>query len=103
MWSSHVAIYSNEMVKPSSENDQIPLWGWNEEPEIENSVITIPVVEEDRWSKVYAVLSVLLAPLLLAFLWNTQDDSEYISEELVYIISIITGFILGMLAYLFTR
>ncbi|GAA0165496.1 primary active transporter [Lithospermum erythrorhizon] len=121
MWSSHVAIYSNEMVKPSSENDQIPLWGWNEEPEIENSgpscsdlcswlelplalprKLTIPVVEEDRWSKVYAVLSVLLAPLLLAFLWNTQDDSEYISEELVYIISIITGFILGMLAYLFT-
>nr|KYP63891.1 Cation/calcium exchanger 4 [Cajanus cajan] len=37
--------------------------------------LTIPLVSEEKWSKPYAVISVTLAPVLLAILFNTQSEN----------------------------
>ncbi|KAK9948113.1 hypothetical protein M0R45_003701 [Rubus argutus] len=120
MWASNVAIYSNQSSKNSIDSSR-SLWGWNEEEQIkENSSsskilsmlelpltlprrLTIPIIEEDRWSKGYAVASAMLAPILLVFLWSTQDDVGSTSIKIVYFIGIVSGAVLGVLAYLYTR
>ncbi|KAG6723148.1 hypothetical protein I3843_03G194400 [Carya illinoinensis] len=122
MWASNVAIYSNQGVKADSESPR-SLWGWNDE-EAENKQFclpffkllsllempltlprrfTIPIVEEERWSKGYAVASSSFAPLLLAFLWNTQDDLSSLSGQIAYFIGVVFGGTLGVLSYLYTR
>ncbi|KAE7998432.1 hypothetical protein FH972_002977 [Carpinus fangiana] len=122
MWASNVQIYSNQGVKASSESPR-SLWGWNEEETLNRQSscscfkllsllempltlprrLTIPVVEEERWSKGYAIASASFAPILLAFLWNTQDDVSSLSGQIAYFIGIVFGGILGVLAYLYTR
>ncbi|KAJ0723978.1 putative sodium/calcium exchanger membrane region [Helianthus annuus] len=121
MWASHVAIYSEVNSHGLEEK---PRWGWIDEEtqnENENSgswflcskwlkwlefplmlprLLTIPIIEEERWSKGYAVASVTLAPLLLAFLWNSQHPS---GEELIYIGSGVIGCVLGVVAFTCTR
>ncbi|KAK8620063.1 hypothetical protein V6N13_066548 [Hibiscus sabdariffa] len=95
--------------------DPKPTWVWNDEETLKDRSpfscckflsllelplslprrLTIPMVEE-RWSKVYAVASATLAPMLLAFLWNTQDnDATPLSQEIVYFIGVTLGGILG--------
>ncbi|GMN52978.1 hypothetical protein TIFTF001_022110 [Ficus carica] len=121
MWASNVAIYSNQALKVNPESPR-NLWGWNEE-EIANGNsfscsklllflempltiprrLTIPIVEEERWSKLYAVASASLAPVLLAFLWNTQENIGNLSGEIAYFIGVVFGGVLGVLAYLHTR
>lgn len=122
MWASNVAIYSNQGVKTGTDSPK-SLWGWND-VEMENQqsssscsklfsllempltlprLLTIPIVEEGRWSKGYAVASASLAPILLAFLWNTQDDVSSLSGQIAYFIGVVIGGILGVLAYLYTR
>ncbi|XWS70096.1 hypothetical protein CRYUN_Cryun03dG0019900 [Craigia yunnanensis] len=117
MWTSHVAMYLNEPAdNPKS------IWGWNDEETLKDQSsfscskflsllelpltfprrLTIPIIEEERWSKEYAVASATLAPILLAFLWNTQDDASMLSEEIVYFIGVTFGGILGVPAYLYT-
>ncbi|MQL73645.1 hypothetical protein Taro_006024 [Colocasia esculenta] len=121
MWASHVAIYSNQVSRANSLDNQRPLWGWNEDFEEETSVcsrsrfiswmemplilprrLTIPIVEEDRWSKGYAVSSALLAPILLAILWNAQEDKASKSGTVVYVFGSIIGIALSALAFSFT-
>lgn len=121
MWASNVAIYSNQALKVNPESPG-NLWGWNEE-EIANGNsfscaklllflempltiprrLTIPIVEEERWSKPYAVASASLAPVLLAFLWNTQENIGNLSGEIAYFIGVVFGGVFGVLAYLHTR
>ncbi|XP_022960795.1 cation/calcium exchanger 3-like [Cucurbita moschata] len=121
MWSSHVAIYSNQAMKGSVDSPKF-LWGWNDEntatdhslfswsklfsllelPLILPRRLTIPIVEEERWSKVYAVASATLAPVLLAYLWNTQDALGPLSGKLAYFFGFSLGGVLGVLAYLYT-
>ncbi|KAF6135186.1 hypothetical protein GIB67_035257 [Kingdonia uniflora] len=116
MWASNVAIYSNQPL--SSEESQKPLWGWVEEdthrghysfsfsklvsllemPLSLPRLLTIPIVEEDRWSKRYAVSSATLAPILLAFLWNTSDNVSSQSGKTAYIIGVVIAATLGSLA-----
>lgn len=122
MWASNVAIYSNQGMKAGSESPK-SYWGWNDE-DMENGSayctfskilallelplilprrLTIPIVEEERWSKGYAIASASLAPILLAFLWSTQDDVSSLSGQIAYFIGVVLGGIFGVLAYLYTR
>ncbi|XVF88908.1 hypothetical protein PTKIN_Ptkin19aG0088500 [Pterospermum kingtungense] len=118
MWASQVAVYSNE--PPDSPKS---IWGWNDEETLKDQSsfscskclsllelpltlprrLTIPIVEEERWSKGFAVASATLAPILLAFLWNIQDNAGPLSKEIVYFIGVMFGGILGVTAYLYTR
>nr|XP_043635960.1 cation/calcium exchanger 4-like [Erigeron canadensis] len=120
MWASNVAIYSNQMKFQEHERH---LWGWHDDAiEVDQPWfsfwslcsllefplaiprrLTIPLVEEETWSKTYAVSSALLSPLLLAFLWNTQDDSGSQSKVIVYILAALVGSTLGILVYMHTR
>lgn len=123
MWSSNVAIYSNQAMKVGMPDIERPLWGWTDEgTEIHHSKfsfskvflllelpltvprrLTIPIVEEERWSKAYAVASASLAPLLLALVWNTQDNVDSQSCRVAYLIGAVIGCVLGILAYRYTR
>uniref|UniRef100_A0A1J3JNN9 Cation/calcium exchanger 4 n=1 Tax=Noccaea caerulescens TaxID=107243 RepID=A0A1J3JNN9_NOCCA len=119
MWATNVAIYSNHFAKANVHDEERPPWGWNEDggEEVESSLcskvtslleapltvprrLTIPLIEEDGWSKTYAVASVSLAPLLLSFLWSSQDDDTSLRVRVVaYFIGIAMGSALGFLAY----
>ncbi|KAJ4957867.1 hypothetical protein NE237_024978 [Protea cynaroides] len=122
MWASNVAIYSDQSLRSSLAESPRPLWGWSEDKEMESSLLschkvfammkmpltiprqlTIPVVEEERWSKGYAVASAFLAPILLAFLWNTRENAASQSGTAVYAIALLLGGILGFLAFISTR
>eukprot|EP00252_Welwitschia_mirabilis_P022158 TRINITY_DN5913_c0_g1_i1.p1 TRINITY_DN5913_c0_g1~~TRINITY_DN5913_c0_g1_i1.p1 ORF type:complete len:666 (+),score=71.57 TRINITY_DN5913_c0_g1_i1:376-2373(+) len=121
MWASNVAIFSHHGANKLEEEDSF--WDWREDDEsprwrkcsarrllhylVECPLtlprqLTIPIVEEDRWSKVIAVASVALAPILLALLWNVQDEPSG-SGTAVYIIGIVLGCTFGALAYLTTN
>ncbi|XP_043697499.1 cation/calcium exchanger 1-like [Telopea speciosissima] len=66
--------------------------------------LTIPVVCEDRWSKPFAVVSVTLAPVLLAVLWNSQKGRMGSKAGLVvYIIGGLLGITFGVLTLLLTE
>ncbi|CAN6820497.1 hypothetical protein Bca4012_008237 [Brassica carinata] len=111
MWATNVAIYS---AKANVHDDERPPWGWTEDggegdislcskitylletPLTVPRRLTIPLIEEDSWSKTYAVASVSLAPLLLAFLWCSQGEASLL---ITYFIGIATGSTLGFLAY----
>ncbi|KVH97894.1 cation/calcium exchanger 4-like [Cynara cardunculus var. scolymus] len=121
MWASNVAIYSNQAMK--FQEHERHLWGWHDEgieidqpwfsfsnlcsclvfPLTVPRLLTIPLVEEETWSKPYAVASASLAPLLLAFIWNTQDDLGSEIRIIVYVLGGLIGSTLGILAYLYTR
>ncbi|KAJ6947150.1 hypothetical protein NC651_001751 [Populus alba x Populus x berolinensis] len=123
MWASNVAIYSNHSSKISLLDQERPPWGWTDEGmgissssfscssllslmELPLTVprrLTIPLVDDETWSKPYAVASAALAPLLLAFLWNSQDDVGAPSRILVYFIGTVVGCTLGVLAYQHTN
>ncbi|XVE51845.1 hypothetical protein DITRI_Ditri02bG0073700 [Diplodiscus trichospermus] len=119
MWASNVAIYSNHFMKVSSSDEERPPWGWTEEgTETDDSSfscsklilllelpltvprrLTIPLVEQESWSKPYAVASASLAPVLLAFLWNSQSDIGSQSRMVAWFIGVAVGCTLGILAY----
>ncbi|KAL6010608.1 hypothetical protein ACLOJK_001043 [Asimina triloba] len=119
MWASNVAIYSHQTLKGLGPDNPPPLWGWSDEqaersmfsfskivsllefPLIIPRRLTIPIVQEERWSKGYAVASALLAPILLAFLW-TEDSSASQTVRAMFV-AVLVGTILGALALIFTR
>ncbi|KAL9228504.1 hypothetical protein vseg_004080 [Gypsophila vaccaria] len=120
MWASNVAIYSHHSLRV--DNDRPP-WGWNDEHnEAETSLfsfpkllsilelplsvprrLTIPRVEEDSWSKPYAVASASLAPILIMFIWSPLNEPSSVGKEVTYIIGLAAGCILGVLAYRYTK
>ncbi|PKU67412.1 cation/calcium exchanger 4 isoform X1 [Dendrobium catenatum] len=121
MWASNVAIYSNRGHKGGMGDNSRPLWGWSEDGEEDLPLfscrklfmviqmplslprkLTIPVVEEERWSKHFAVASAALAPLLLAFLWNSRGSESLMANLAVYVFGSLVGITLGVLAFFFT-
>lgn len=64
--------------------------------------LTIPGVCEERWSKVYAVCSAMLAPLLLSFLWIPNHLNGF-NSIIVYGIGLLIGIILGVIAFFTTN
>lgn len=132
MWASNVAIYSNQGPRGSSIDNPRPLWGWREDSGEETTScssskllywmempltlprrVTIPIVEEDRWSKGYAVASALLAPLLLAILWSSSSTTQREGQasavpsssgaEAPFLLCGLAGVSLGAAAFFFTR
>jgi solute carrier family 24 (sodium/potassium/calcium exchanger), member 6 len=121
MWASNFAMYSNHGLRGSNAMDSPrPLWGWSDEREEETGVLplslsklflymeipltvprrlTIPIVEEDRWSKIYATASTFFAPLLVVFLWNSTREHSSVSS---YIIGVLIGMLLSSLSYMYT-
>uniref|UniRef100_A0A1J3CQV8 Cation/calcium exchanger 3 n=1 Tax=Noccaea caerulescens TaxID=107243 RepID=A0A1J3CQV8_NOCCA len=117
MWASNVAIYSNHFARLSVQENDRPPWGWiDDSAQVESSLctkftslleipltiprrLTIPSVEEDTWSKTYAVASVTLAPLLFASLWSSQDNVSPQACGVAYFIGVAIGTTLGFLAY----
>lgn len=123
MWVSNVAIYS-EVHGHGSEDGTDP-WGWKDEVTVTEKKdssfscsklllwlelpltlprrLTIPIIEEERWSKGYAVASVTFAPLLLGLLWNTEHDENLLSIWLIYLSCAFLGCMLGGVAFICTR
>ncbi|KAK8969321.1 Cation/calcium exchanger 4 [Platanthera guangdongensis] len=120
MWASNVAMYSNCGHKGGLDNS-VPLWGWNEDGEDGAMMfycsklfltlevllsfprwLTIPVIEEERWSKSYAVASAALSPLLVAFLWNSGDSEGSMVTLAAYMLGGFVGIVFGVSAFFFT-
>ncbi|CAL1376396.1 unnamed protein product [Linum trigynum] len=122
MWASNVAIFSNHSSKYNSMDEEGSPWGWNDDGEGRSEMrkcslsysrlfsimempltiprrLTIPLVDDETWSKPYAVSSAALAPLLMAYLWSTQVDISPSSKIVGYIIGISLGCTFGILAY----
>ncbi|ONK74299.1 uncharacterized protein A4U43_C03F4820 [Asparagus officinalis] len=61
--------------------------------------LTIPDVSEERWSKPFAISSVILSPILLATLWNSKRNVLASEESLtIYLFSALIGLVLGVIA-----
>lgn len=67
--------------------------------------LTIPVVCEEKWSKLYAVSSVVLAPLLLCVLWNPPTGNSFFSTNhiVVYGIASLVGLVFGVTSFFATE
>ncbi|CAK7341565.1 unnamed protein product [Dovyalis caffra] len=67
--------------------------------------LTIPVVSEERWSRPFAIISVALAPILLAALGSSQREKQFGSKSslVTYLIAGLIGIVLGNLAYVTTK
>ncbi|KAJ7548698.1 hypothetical protein O6H91_07G023000 [Diphasiastrum complanatum] len=63
--------------------------------------LTIPVVEEGRWSQFYAVSSAILAPVLVASVLNVKG--EIIAQGWLIYVGLCCGCVLGILAYFSTE
>ncbi|CAI8613666.1 unnamed protein product [Vicia faba] len=63
--------------------------------------LTIPVVCEEKWSKLYAVSTCMLSPLLLSFLWKNNFSNS--SSLIVYGIGLSVGVTLGLTAIFTTE
>ncbi|KAF8398064.1 hypothetical protein HHK36_016991 [Tetracentron sinense] len=62
--------------------------------------LTIPVVSEESWSKPFAVISVTLAPILLAVVWSSQSGNLVSQTSLVmYFVCGSVGIICGVTAF----
>ncbi|KAI4301014.1 hypothetical protein L6164_034333 [Bauhinia variegata] len=66
--------------------------------------LTIPVVCEERWSKPYAVLSAMLAPLLMSALCIPYEENGSLSTKLIICgIGLLIGIALGITAFFTTE
>ncbi|XP_071697869.1 cation/calcium exchanger 4-like [Rutidosis leptorrhynchoides] len=124
MWGSNFAIYSE--VPGHGLHDVTDPWGWKDDDaavtESQDSSftcsklfswlelpltlprrLTIPIIEEERWSKGYAVASATFAPLLLAFLWTTENNESQLTTWLIYLSCAVFGCILGGVAFICTK
>ena len=66
--------------------------------------LTIPTIAEENWCRLYAVASVTLAPILLAFLWafHHQIDMSR-SNVIICIVALLVGVSFGIVAFVTTE
>ncbi|KAK1429316.1 hypothetical protein QVD17_11523 [Tagetes erecta] len=65
--------------------------------------LTIPVITKERWSKGFLVISVVLAPIMVAVIWNTKEGNLGLKASLVtYFVVASIGVALGTCTYAFT-
>lgn len=65
--------------------------------------LTIPVITKERWSKGFLVISVMLAPIMVAVIWNTKEGKLGLKGSLVmYFVVGSIGVALGTCTYAFT-
>ncbi|KAI3748343.1 hypothetical protein L6452_11356 [Arctium lappa] len=65
--------------------------------------LTIPTITQDRWSKPFAVISVVLSPIMLALILNTQQAKMGSKASLViYSLALLIGVALGTCTFAFT-
>ncbi|KAJ6825560.1 putative cation/calcium exchanger 4 [Iris pallida] len=121
IWSTNVAIYSSngglsfeKPVRSLSWNDivdgeedastSVPtkLFSLMEMPLVLSRRLTIPIVEEERWSKLYAVASATISPVLLAFLLSGGDGGADVGM-VSYVAGGLVGLVLGTLSLLYTK
>ena len=62
--------------------------------------LTIPVITAEKWSKPFAVISVTIAPVLLAIVWDSHSSKL---SWLVYLIGGLAGAISGVVAFFTTE
>ncbi|KAL9224651.1 hypothetical protein vseg_000667 [Gypsophila vaccaria] len=118
-WLRNNSVRYSDYVKDTSEDSLWPVWGWSDEEgksklscsnliwllEVPLNLprrLTIPIVEDARWSKIYAVASAFFAPVLLAFLWNARENIDPLTGKIAYLIGFGIGLVLGTLAYIYT-
>ncbi|CAL0299214.1 unnamed protein product [Lupinus luteus] len=66
--------------------------------------LTIPVICEERWSKPYAVSSMILSPILLSILWAPYNENLFSNTNLmIYGIGLMVGTIFGIVAFFTTE
>ncbi|XP_004493218.1 cation/calcium exchanger 1 [Cicer arietinum] len=66
--------------------------------------VTIPIVSDEKWSKPYGVISVTLAPILLAIICNVQKENMCSRNSVVmYLIATLIGIVLGNIACVSTN
>ncbi|XP_023739435.1 cation/calcium exchanger 1 [Lactuca sativa] len=65
--------------------------------------LTIPMITKERWSKPLLVISATLAPLMVALIWNTQEEILGSNSSMViYFVAGSTGIVLGTCTFAFT-
>ncbi|KAK9079258.1 hypothetical protein SSX86_000928 [Deinandra increscens subsp. villosa] len=65
--------------------------------------LTIPVITKERWSKPFLVISMVLAPIMVAVIWNTKQGNLGVKASLVmYVVVGSIGIALGTCTYSFT-
>ncbi|KAL2609828.1 hypothetical protein R1flu_028401 [Riccia fluitans] len=128
-WAPHVAIYSQTSnlqaeLERADLDEERALWGnyeqqaarahkWYSPQALISYIIewpltlprrlTTPVIEEERWSKFYAVSSATLSPLLVASVWDGKDGGPMGSAWKEYIVAGGIGIVLGGLAIFTTQ
>ncbi|KAH7438396.1 hypothetical protein KP509_04G013400 [Ceratopteris richardii] len=116
-WASNVAIYSQQHPPKGGEISQ-PLWGWGDDqttsvwrmmgyllqwPLSIPRRLTIPVVEDDRWSRISALTSAGLAPVFVALVFDSQDDVAFKDNLFLYGGALVVSLLLVALAFKTTK
>ncbi|KGN59484.1 cation/calcium exchanger 2-like isoform X1 [Cucumis sativus] len=66
--------------------------------------LTIPAIAEENWSRVYAVASVILAPVLLSLLWAFHHQGEPSQSNLIIcVVALLLGISFGIIAFVTTE
>ncbi|CAM6021415.1 unnamed protein product [Sphagnum balticum] len=65
--------------------------------------LTIPVIEDDRWSRPLGIASAVLAPVLLAGVWDSKDGEPFGTSITEYLFGGSVGVVLGILAFFTTE
>lgn len=65
--------------------------------------LTIPVITREKWSKPFLVISTILAPIMVALIWNTQEGKLGLKASvMIYFVAGAIGIALGTCTFAFT-